>query len=274
MPIITFSSDTFEKSSEIAARTAEALGYRYVDRRILTQVAAKYNLSEAKLIRALDETPSFMGMSSKSWRQYLAYIQEAVLGELLSDNVVCRGLAAHLYVLGVAHVLKIGILVDPEQRARDIATQEGVSPDKAGKIVRNQEKQRKRWSIDAFGVDATDPSLYDMLINISQIDPEEAVGMITAATGYRKFQPMTYSIQCLQDRDLAGRVEAALIGEFPEVRVQARSGIVVVEIKAVKREKQKKTMAIKERVQKISGVQFVEVHIINDIFRQAAESGR
>ncbi len=274
MPIVTFSSDPCQKSSEIAEKTAEVLGYKYVDRKILSSVAVKYDIPEIKLIKALDETPSFMGLSSKAWKQYLAYIQEVVLAELLDDNVVCHGVGAHLYVFGISHVLKIRILVDPDKKARQVADQEKVTFEKAKKIVRRQEKQRKRWSLDAFNMDETDPSLYDMVINISQIDPGEAVGMITAATGYRKFKPMTYSIKSMQDRELAGRVRATLLKNFPDVRVQARDGTVVVEIKALKREKRRKASAVKELVGKISGVHYVEVHIINDIIRQAAESGR
>jgi cytidylate kinase len=274
MPVIIFASDSYQMSREISKKAAEALGYKYVDRKILSSVAAKYDIPEAKLVKALDETPSFMGMSSKAWKLYLAYIQEAVLGELLDDNAVCHGVAAHLYVLGVSHVLKVGIIMDLDERARHVAEQEKVSFEKAEKIVQRRGKQRKRWSLGAFNRDETDPSRYDMVINISQITPEEAVSMITTATGYRKFKPMTYSIKCMQDRELASRVRSALLRNFPDVRVQARDGTVVVEIKALKREKQKKAMAIKELAGRISGVHYVEVHVINDIIRQAAESGR
>jgi cytidylate kinase len=251
MPVIIFASDLYQESREISKKTAESLGYKYVDRKILTSAAAKHDVPEAKLIKALDETPSFMGMSSKAWKLYLAYIQEAVLGELLDDKAVCHGLAAHLYVLGVSHVLKVGIIMDLDERAKYVAEQEKVPFEKAKKIVQRRGKYRKRWSLSAFNRDETDPSRYDMVINISQITSEEAVGMITTAT-----------------------VRSALMRNFPDVRVQARDGTVVVEIKALKREKQKKAKAIKEIAGKISGVHYVEVHVFNDIIGQAAESGR
>ena len=274
MPIIIFSSDSYPDGKEIAQKTAEDLGYRYVDRKILGSVAEKYNIPEARLIKALDEFPSFMGMSSKEWTRNLAYIQEAVLGELLDDNVVTCGVAAYLYVLGVSHVLKVRILVDAEEKVKKIAAQQNISFPKAKKFAQRLEKYRKRWSLGAFNLNETDPSLYDMMINTSQIELEEAVGMINTATGYKKFQPMTYSIKCIQDKELASRVRAALLKNFSDVRVQARDGAVVVETKALKREKIKKTLAIKEQVGAISGVHYVEVHVIKDIFRQAAESGR
>lgn len=274
MPIIIFSSDVYQNGEQIAKMTAESLGYRYVDREILKSVAEKYHIAEVKLIQALDELPSFFSMSSKKWKQYLAYIQEAVMGELLDDNVVTHGMAAHLYVRGVSHVLKVRILMDHDERAKQMADQEKIAFEKAKKLIRHQGKHRKRWSLDAFQLDEADPSLYDIMVNISQIDSEEAVGMISAATGYRKFKPMTYSFKCMQDRELASRVRAALLGCFSDVKVQARDGTVVVELKALKREKQKKAKAIKELTNNISGVHHVQIRLINDIFRQAAESGR
>ena len=100
------------------------------------------------------------------------------------------------------------------------------------------------------------------------------MNIITETVSYRRFHPMTYSIKCLQDLELASRVRAALMERFPDVRVRARSGTLVVETTALKREKRKRAQAIKEITGKIPGVEYVEVHVINDIFRQAAESFR
>jgi len=274
MPIIIISSDSYKTGREIGEKTAKATGYDYVDRDILGPVAEKSNVQEEKLIKALDEAPSFLGLSSKLRNKYLAYIQEATLGQLLEDNVVCHGLAAHLYVLGVSHALKVRVLSDPEELASQLSSEAGGSAEKVKKLLKRQDAQRKRWSLEAFDLDETDPSNYDMVINLSQIDPDEAVKTIADMTAYRKFQPMTYSIKCLRDKELASRVRMALMERFPGVRVQADGSTIVVGTKAIKREKQKRTEAIKALAGGIAGVGYVEVHVANDIFRQAAESSR
>ncbi len=274
MPIIILLSDSYEKGKEIAKKTADKLDYKYVDRNILGGIAKQYDIPESKLIKALDEMPSLFGMSSKTWHQYLAYIQEGTFKELSDDKVVCYGLAAHLYVLGVSHVMKVRITMDAEKMAKEIAAKEGISVEKAYKTYKQQIKFRKKWSLSAFNIDETDLSHYDLVINLSQIDDEEAVDMIAEATTYRKFQPMTYSIRCLHDRELASRVRTVLLEKFPEVMVSATNGTVVIQIRALKREKQKKTQIIKELVGNLPGVNYVEVHIINDIFRQAIETFR
>ena len=274
MSVIIISSDSDQTGLEMARSTAENLDYQLINREILGSVADKYQIPEEKLLQALVECPSFLRMSSKLWNRYLAYLQEATLAELIKDDKVCQGLAAHLYVLGVSHVLKIRILSDPENLTQQRASQEGVSLEKARKLLNQEKKHRRRWSIDAFGLDETDPSHYDLVISLSKIDQDEAVRIIKETISYRRFRPMTYSIKCMHDIELSSRVRAALLERISDVRVRANSGTLVIETTALKREKQKRSNLIREIAGNIPGVEYVEVHVVNDIFRQAIESFR
>jgi len=274
MPVVTLSSDSHPLGREIAGRAATALGYDCVDREILSAVADRYDVPETDLHKALEESPSPFGISSKNHARYLAYIEEATLAVLLKDHVVCSGLAAHLYVRGISHVLKIRILADPQKLAGEISSGRTPSPEKLSALLKRRERFRRRWSLEAYRVDETDPSVYDMVISLTQIDPDEAVQTIVETTGYRKFQPMTYSLKCMKDKALASRVRVALIDRFPDVRVQADGSSVVVQTKALEREKQKKTEVIKKLAEEFPEVAAVEVQILPDIFRKAAESFR
>jgi cytidylate kinase len=260
MSIIIVSSDSGRVAQETAQSVAETLNYNIVNRGILGDVANKYQITEERVIQALDERPSLFRMPSKLWCRYLAYIQEGTLARLLKDNIVCQGLAAHLYVLGVSHILRVRILSDPEKRIQQMASDGGVSTGKARKFVDQEKKSRQRWSMDAFNIDETDPSHYDLVISMSNIDPGEAVKIMRETISYRRFRPMTYSIKCINDIELASRVRAALIVRFSDVMVRADSGTLVVEITALSREKQKKARLIKEIAGKIPGVEYIEVH--------------
>ena len=274
MPVVTLSSDSHPLGREIAVRATTALGYDCMDREILKAVAERHDVPETDLHKALEESPSPFGISSKNHARYLAYIEEAALAVLLKDNVVCRGLAAHLYVRGISHVLKIRILADPQKLAGEISSGKTPSFEKASALLKRRERFRRRWSLAAYRVDETDPSVYDMVISLTRIDPDEAVKSIVETTGYRKFKPMTYSLKCLKDKALAGKVRVALIDRFPDVRVQADGSSVVVQTKALEREKQKRTEVIRKLAGDIPEVAAVEVQILPDIFRKAAESFR
>lgn len=274
MSVVIISSDNEDKAREIAGRTAAVMGYSVLNREALNAVAAKYEIPMEKLHQALDELPSFMGMSSKVRAQYLAYVEEAALTGLSVGDVVCHGLAAHLYVLGVSHVLKVRILADPEEQVRQIITRGKVSREKAVRHLKQRESLRKRWSRGAYGRDETDAALYDMVISLNQIDIQEAVGTIAETARYPRFRPMTYSIKCMKDKELATKVRGMLMAHYPDVRVRADGTTVVVETNALKREKRKRAEKIKELAGRIPGVDYVEVHVINDLLRQAAESFR
>ena len=272
MSIILISSDHYETGRAVAQRVAEATKYSFLDREILGEVAQQSGIPEPKIRNSLEASSSPVSFSSKIKSRALATIQAAVMSRLLSDDVVCHGLAAHLYVLGISHVLKIRILSKAEDCASRIASERKVGMEKAKKILKKQEAASRRWSLDVFKRDETDPSEYDMVISLSQIDPDEAVNAIAETISYRKFQPMTYSIKCLKDKELSIRVKLALMEKYPDVYVTAKGSTVVVRTKALKREKRKKAENIRALACKIPGVAYVEVHVISNIFRQAAES--
>jgi cytidylate kinase len=268
MSVVIISSDSGDKAREISEKTAGILKYSVLDRKVLSSIAAKYEIPVEGLHRALDEVPSILGMSSKMQTLYLAYIEEATLAGLSEDGVVCYGLAASLYVLGVSHVFKVRILADPGGQVRQIASRErGVTEEKAAKLLKRQEALRRRWSQGAYQFDETDASLYDMVISLSQIDCDEAVRTITETARYPRFRPMTYSMKCLKDKELATKVRSVLIAHYPDVRVRADGTTVVVVTNALKRQKRVRAEKIKELATGIPGVDYVEVHVSNDLLR-------
>ena len=271
MSIILISSDHYETGRVVAQQVAAATGYALLDRGILGEVASASRIPEPKILKSLEPTSSKMGFPAKVRDRALASIQGAVMARLLDDKVVCYGLAAHLYVLGVSHVLKIRILCNEEERGSLMATERKVGIEKARKLLKKQDAAEKRWSLDVFGRDETNPSQYDMVISLSQIEPDEAVKAIVETVSYRKFQSMTYSIKCLRDKELSIRVKLALMEKYNDVDVTADGATVVVRTKALKREKRKKTENIRALAGQIQGVSYVEVHVVRDIFRQAAE---
>ncbi len=271
MSVIIISAGPYSGGQEIAEGLALRLGYRLVGREVLAQAAQEYGQSEAKLVKALDEAPSLFGMSTKQRRVLLSQLEAAVLERLKADGAVTWGLGAHLYLMGVSHVFKVRVLADPGYRARLMTDREKVGQEQAAKAIAEMDQERARWAQALYKADEGDPALYDLVINLGEIDIERAVGMIAETVQAKKFQPMTFSLKLMEDKALAARVRAALAGEHSDVAVQADGGNVVVRAKALKRDKQKKTIAIKDKAQALPGVRYVEVHLINDIFGQAAQ---
>ena len=275
MSIIIVSSEVMASEKQTAQAVAEAVGYELLGPEILDDIAAHNDLAADKLAASLSCNPSpWRREATKRWLRHLACIEAGVLDRLKADNVVCWGLAAHMFVRGVSHALKVRLLVDEQQQAKKIAEERSISVKKALKSLENEKRNCAQWSQAAFGRSEADPAMYDLVINLSQIDPDEAVRTISSAVGYRKFQPMTYSMKTLAEGALAARVKARLLTAISDVQVEASDGRVKVTSKAMKRERQKKAAAIKAMAGEVEGVEFVEVHLINYVIRAAAESFR
>jgi cytidylate kinase len=271
MSIIIISSDVKEIEEMIARKVAEAMGWNLLGPEILNDIPAKRRIDPDKLREAMKSTPSlFKNLSSRQWRHYLACVEAETLDRLLADNIVCWGLSAHLYVTGVSHVMRVRVLSASSQGLMEIAEQKQISLQKAEKLRADALVQRKKWSLAAWNNDETDLSRFDLVINLDQIDPGEAVNTIISAAAYRKFQVMTYSLKCLSDLALAAKVNAALLKSMADVKVQARDGSVIVLTKALRPQKRKKIAAIKELAGNIEGVNYVEVHVKKNILGEAA----
>jgi cytidylate kinase len=275
MPIIIISSEAAASAEPIAQATADALGYQRLGPEILSAIATECGVPEDKLAQALGKNHStFKRMRSKRRSQLLAHVEAKVLDRLMADNIVCWGVGAHLYVQGVSHAMKVRLLANRGQQAEKLAAERNISIKRAEKSMQDEIRKQVQWSQSAYSLDESDPSMYDLVVNLEQIDPDEAVSTIAGAAAYRKFKPMTYSIKSLAENALAAKVKTKLLETLSDVRVQARDGKVVVTSKALKRERQKKAAAIKELAGQVEGVEFVEVHLINYVIREAAESLR
>jgi cytidylate kinase len=274
MPIIIISSTSEEAEKEIAEKILKAKGYTCVDTRILPDIEEKYHIEAGKLSKTLKNKPSFLKkMVPNQWQYRLACIEAEVLERLMDNNTVCLGLAAHLYVVGVSHALKVRIIHNNHQRIEKTAEEQGITPQRAWKWRDMELMKRKKWSLSAYHRDEADPSQYDLVINLDQIDLNEAVVTITGAASYRKFQPITYSMKCLSDLALAAKVRTTLLKSMGDIRVQAKDGTIIVFAKLFQN-KIERVKTIKDLAGKIDGVDCVEVHVTKNLFGDAVKNAR
>lgn len=274
MSIIVISAWPYCQGDEIAQGVAKKLGYRVLGPELLAPVAQQSRATPGRLATALGKEAPLLGLSPKERSRLLAHLEAAVLAGLGEDKTVTWGLVAHLYLTGVSHVLKVRLLRSWEERAAAKAQAEGLSRSAAEKGLRRQDEARARLAAEVYRKDEADPNLYDLTINLAQIDSPQAVKLIIDLAGHKCFKPMTYSRQLLKDKTLAATVRASLVDRHPEAYVSADSGLVKVTVQAVRRDQEKKIAAVRQAVAAQEGVRAVEVELIEDYFQSAAESMR
>jgi len=273
MPILILSSENKKVENKIAQKIARKLEYTTLNQDCFSEIAQKYGLNSKKLIDTMMITPSILKrMPSKQWHYYLSCIETYVLDHLLEDNCVCWQLAAHLYVAVVSHVLKVRFIGGHDSIPQ--SSQLNMPEDKIKKLIAEQERNRENWSMTAYNKKEANPGLYDMVINLDQVQVDEAVETLSTTMGYPRLKAMTYSRNNLKDRALAARVKNVLLKSLTDIQVDAQNGAVVVTTMSMKSNKSKKLATIKKLTKTIEGIDNLEIHWNKDMLAEAAMSYR
>lgn len=257
MSVVIISAESYCQGEEIAEGVARKLGYVCIGREVLAQAAQRYRIPEDKMEDAFRDSPSLLDKLSNTRTRNLAYFQAALTEALNRDNVVYFGQEGHLFVSGVSHILTVRLIADLAERAKPKAEKEGIPEKKARESLQKENEQRQKWFQSVFGVAGMESARFDLVINSTQVGTKRAIHIIAETAQDVKFQPITYSVKAMQDQELASRVRAALIDAYPDVTVTARDGEVSIKAKALK--KKEKILSVREEIQGMEGVSYVEL---------------
>ncbi len=229
MAIITISRGSYSKGREVAEKVAARLGYDVVSRDVLLEASEQFHIPEVKLVRAIHDAPSILDRFSHGRYCYLAFVQSALAQRAQAGNLVYHGLAGHLLLKGVPHVLKVRIIADLEARVAAEMEREDLSQNQARDLLLKDDEERRKWTQNLYGVDPWDASLYDLVIHIKRLSVDDAVDFIAQAAERPCFQTTPEAQQKMDDLALGCRVKAALAKEdCLDVAVASEFGNVLV----------------------------------------------
>jgi len=228
MAIITISRGSYSRGKEVAEKLAGELGYECISRDILLDASDEFHIPEIKLVRALHDAPTVLERFSHGKERYVSYIRSALLQRVLTDNVVYHGLAGHYLLSDVPNVLKIRIIADMEDRVKEEMKRENISAEKALYILKKDDDERRKWSMQLFGADTWDSRLYDLVLHIKNLTVGDAVEILAATARKPIFQTSPASRRTLENLALAARVQMTLVKRDPTIHVSAEDGVVSI----------------------------------------------
>jgi hypothetical protein len=174
--------------------------------------------------------------------------------------LVYHGLAGHLLLKGVTHVLKVRIIADLDDRITAEMEREKISEEQARSLLLEDDQERRKWTKNLYGVDPWDCSLYDLVVHIHKLRVPDAVDFICQAASREPFKTTEASQQKMDDLALACQVKAALVDHYFDVAINSEYGNVVIYTKAGDRLAHKLQDRVKSLVQEIEGINNLEVH--------------
>lgn len=193
MSVIVISKGSYSHGGEVARKVAQRLSLDCISRDILIETSKKFNISELRLIRAIDDAPSFLEKYTFGREKYIKYIKAAILNALAKGNVIYHGFAGHFFVRDISHVLKVRIIADMQERIAYMMKRESVSKEVAVQLIQKVDEERTKWSLKLYGIDTMASQLYDLVINIGKVTLNHAVDVICQTVQLEAFQPSTES---------------------------------------------------------------------------------
>ena len=261
MAIITISRGSYSKGREVAEKTAARLGYRVVSRDLLLEASDRYDVPEVKLVRAIHDAPSILDRFTYGKQGYIAYIRSALTDLAAADNLVYHGLAGHLLLKGVPHVLKVRIIADLGERTAAEMLVNDLTEPQARSLILKDDAERRKWTQSLYGADPWDPYLYDLVLHIHKLNADDAVDLIVEAAGRDSFRTTAESQRKMEDLALACRIKAALVKEeCVNLSVTCEYGNVVVYPGPGGRHPQHLDDKLEAVVRKMPGINHLEVH--------------
>ena len=232
MAIITISRGSFSGGRTLAHCVAERLGYPCLGREGVLQAASEYGIPVDRLISAMEEPPSFWQRLTGYRNSYLNFVRAALLDHVRDGNLVYHGHAGHLLLPRIPQVIRVRVIADMDLRIASVLRSQKLTRKEAIAYIEKMDRQRVLWTRFLYGVEWSDPSLYDIVLNVSQMGFRCACDILAGMTESEYFKPTPPSLKTIADLTLSSRVWAALAANSEtaaaELDVTADDGIVTV----------------------------------------------
>lgn len=210
MPIITISRGSLSGDDQLANQLGARLGYKVISREVILDAVRDYGIAECELLDGMEKPPSFWQRLTHKKARYLLAIQAALAEEIQEGNVVYHGHAGHLLLAGLPNVLKLKLIAPMDFRVRNAMSANKMSENEATDYIRAIDEKRRNWVRLLYNVEWSDPSLYDMVINLEWMTMGSAVEMISDLVSHKEYRNQAAGSQRLKDFALETRIRARL----------------------------------------------------------------
>lgn len=209
MPIVTLSRGFPAGCRAVAEAVAASLGCPCVGREILVEAAAKLGVS-ADLLGIKEEASDFWSQLTLARQRYMVGVQAALAERALTGELVYESYTGHLLLRELPFVLRVRIVAPLQMRIREAMQSENLTRHVAEASVRRYDQVRGRWTRTIYDVDWSDPSLYDLVLNLEQLSVTDAADCIVRMARTPRFAMDPGVRTRLEDFVLVTRTRLAL----------------------------------------------------------------
>ena len=211
MSIVTISRGTFSGGEALAQCLTKKTGLPAVGVEVIKEAATLYGISESEISQQLKQGPKvWERLLGEKRRLYFIALQSAMAERAAKGDFIYYGLAGHFLLHGVPNVFKVRLVAPLSYRIKNEMAKKNITGEVAKEYIEKVDERRKQWTKFFYHVDWTDPSLYDMVINLENLSIDTACGIIMYALSQPEFQSSPEKKKAVEDFALSCQIKAKI----------------------------------------------------------------
>lgn len=194
-PYVTITREAGSGGGEIGHLVAAQLGAECLDNELLTYMAKRWGLPQGTLNLIDERVSGWLYDIVRLWNdphvistdEFVMHLRQLALLAAHQGSAVFVGRAIQ-FLLPRMRGLAVRVIAPLEQRIAWTMERKALGREAAAEAIRRTDAGRASLMRRYFHADATNPRLYDLVVNLEQIDPPTAAAIITDAFR-RRFPP-------------------------------------------------------------------------------------
>jgi cytidylate kinase len=196
MAVITISKEFGTEGEKVASRVAEKLGYEYIGKNLVADIAKELHISESeaatfrkasqsRILRFVDRyTCSIVQKvvdrehGCLDDKNYYEVTKKLVENVYEAGDVIILGWGSQCLLKGKPDTLHVRLIKDNDLKTKELIQAENLSPKAAKDFIDREEGDLKAYVRQYFNEDWNDAHLYNLIIDMGKISVEKAVDMI------------------------------------------------------------------------------------------------
>jgi hypothetical protein len=135
----------------------------------------------------------------------------------------------------------------------------GIDADEARRMLEKIDEERRKWGQRLYGIDTSDPRLYDLVINVKQLTVDDAADIICESVSKEQYKKTPKSQRMIEDLALSAAIQKALIELAPDIRACVDNHTAYIETEAAVGAEELLVKEIRKVAENIEGVSDVKV---------------
>jgi len=210
MQIICISRGTFSGGKALAEKMAKKLDCPCLGREELIEEATRSGIAVGKLEEAMLKPHVFSERLALEREHYHSFSTMFLCEQAMQGRLVYHGRTGHLLIPGVSHVLRIRAVADMEYRINAAMQRINVDRNKAKRYLEEVEEGIRRWVHSLYGVSWDDSSHYDVIVNLEQMNVDNAALALCTMAQLPDFQMTPASEKAMKSLWLAAKARVVL----------------------------------------------------------------